>query len=104
MPVIVDLAFEAGAFPQDFAGLAVKTEYLERLFMVTRCGIGMHPGLVVADVVYSFRAGNHLAFNRGGQKDAVTPDDRRGMAASGQRSFPRDVFVGAPFGRQILLV
>src|SRR5689334_15063848 len=100
MRVVEHFAFVGGALPEQFSIAGIVGENLERVLAIAAHAIGMDEGLAFELVLYGRGAGNDVAFEIGGEKDTIAPDDGRRVAAAGHVGLPRDAALGAPRGRQ----
>src|ERR1051325_3201134 len=103
MSIIVRRALEGCLLPKNFAGLAVKTDHFEKVFVIGADAVRMNILLVTVHVLDGSGARNDGPFNGRGKKNFVTPDDRRRMAATFNRRLPLNIFRRVPGRGQIFL-
>src|SRR5262249_13966554 len=83
-------------FPTPLACLAVEAEDNELVISRRRGRLAL-PLEARVGLGQVFWRGLAVGRDRGDDEDLIAPDDGRGAAATGERSFPLDVLVLAPF-------
>ena len=96
---VEDRPFVGRAIPEDLAGRGVECHDLERMLLVGGDAVGVNPVLFLSlTVLDGPLTRDDVAFDDGGEVDAVAPDNRGGHPCPRKLSLPHDVLVRSPFG------
>src|SRR6266511_965743 len=99
--VVVDRALVSGLFPQNLSRVAVDADDFESVVAVRAHTVVVNEDLTFDLVLDGLCARDDIALDVCGEKNPVSPEDRLRMAMTSDRSLPFDVFVGAPFCRNV---
>src|SRR5450432_2337825 len=103
MPIVIGRSFERRSLPENLARVAAQADDLEYVFVIRANAVRMQVLLAIIHVLDGFSSRNDRAFDGGGEKNLVAPNDGRRVSPAGDRSFPFDVLCGAPFHGQVFL-